>query len=167
MNGVDEIVIDCNAKGALFIYAETTHKLTDLEEGKPNYGELRKMVIPTCDYSKGLSSFPLFMVQFTRFECGGVAMGVASHHHVADGIAHTYIINYFLRFIQGRDIPVAPVFDRSAVRQLAPRNPPQVKFRHLEYEPSLPPLPPNSSTGFEPISTMHLHSALPLELIGF
>ncbi|XP_057538147.1 anthranilate N-benzoyltransferase protein 2-like [Amaranthus tricolor] len=97
------------------------------------------MVIPTCDYSKGLSSFPLFMVQFTRFKCGGVCMGIATHHHVNDGSACAYFVNSWTRIARGLELLVLPVHERSAIPQFSTYEPTQVKFRHLEYEPSIPP----------------------------
>ncbi|XP_021750204.1 anthranilate N-benzoyltransferase protein 3-like [Chenopodium quinoa] len=101
------------------------------------------MVNPTWDYTKGLSSIPLIMVQFTRFKCGSVCMGVAMHHHIGDGIAYAYFISSWARLSRGLDLAVFPVHERSLIHHLAPRNPPQVKFRHLEFEPRLPPLSPN------------------------
>ena len=64
--------IDCNDEGALFVEAETTeYSLSDFGGFEPTL-ELKKLVTPSWDYSKGLSSIPLFMVQLTRFKCGGV-----------------------------------------------------------------------------------------------
>ncbi|KAL9240913.1 hypothetical protein vseg_015079 [Gypsophila vaccaria] len=44
------IEIDCNAKGALFVEVETSHNVADFGEFIPN-DVLRKLVIPSCDYS--------------------------------------------------------------------------------------------------------------------
>lgn len=55
-----ETEIECNAHGVLFIEAEAPHLLTDFGDFKLNT-EFRRMVIPTWDYSKGLSSIPLFI----------------------------------------------------------------------------------------------------------
>ncbi|KAL9240914.1 hypothetical protein vseg_015080 [Gypsophila vaccaria] len=98
--------IDCNVDGALFIEAESICDLTDLgNETKPNT-ELKNKLFPTCDYSKGLSWIPLLMVQLTRFKCGGVCLGFAQHHHVADGSSHVLFINSWARLAKGLDINV-------------------------------------------------------------
>ena len=132
------IEINCNTQGVLFVEVQTFLVLTNFKNYKSNI-ELRKMVIPTCDYSKGLSSFPLFMVQFTRFKCGGVCMGIATHHHVNDGSACAYFVNSWTRIARGLELLVLPVHERSAIPQFSTYEPTQVKFRHLEYEPSIPP----------------------------
>ncbi|XP_021735737.1 anthranilate N-benzoyltransferase protein 1-like [Chenopodium quinoa] len=129
--------IDCNAKGVLFIEAESTKALADFGDYLRLDSQLRKVVFPKCDYSRGLSSFPLLLVQLTRFKCSSVCLGYAPHHHVADGSSNFHFLNSWARLARGLDLNVYPVHDRATY--LAPRNPPQVMFRHLEYEPSLPP----------------------------
>lgn len=137
--------IDCNAKGALFIEAEATQALAEFGDYSNTDSELRKLVFPTCDYSEGVSSFPLLLVQLTRFDCGGVCLGFAQHHHVGDGPSHMHFINSWARLAKGLDLSVQPIHERASY--LAPRHPPQVKFQHLEYEPPLPPLVPSSLSG--------------------
>ncbi|KAL2935614.1 Anthranilate N-benzoyltransferase protein 2 [Bienertia sinuspersici] len=124
----NEIEIECNAQGVLFVEAETPHLLSDLGDGVDLIkidSELRKKVVPTWDYSKGLSSIPLLMVQFTRFKCGGVCLGVARHHHICDGTAYTYFIQSWSRIARGLQLSTLPVHDRSCIQQLTPRRPPK------------------------------------------
>ncbi|KAK9707339.1 hypothetical protein RND81_07G190500 [Saponaria officinalis] len=130
--------IDCNAEGVLFVEAETECDLTDLgSETNPNT-ELKKELFPTCDYSKGLSSMPLLMVQLTRFKCGGVCLGIAQHHNAADGSSYGFFVNSWARLTKGLDIKVMPVHDR--FKYVAPRNPPRFELLDSNYfEPSLPP----------------------------
>ncbi|KAK9707333.1 hypothetical protein RND81_07G189900 [Saponaria officinalis] len=131
--------IDCNAEGALFIEANTKCSLTDLgREINPNT-ELRKELFPTCDYSIGLSLIPLLMVQLTRFKCGGVCLGFAQHHHVADGLSHVLFINSWAKLASGVNIDIMPDHDR--FKYVAPRDPPRFEFLDSSFiEPSLPPL---------------------------
>ncbi|XP_021747201.1 anthranilate N-benzoyltransferase protein 2-like [Chenopodium quinoa] len=143
-NKTGRIEIDCNAKGASFIEVETTHVLTDFGDFKPS-PELRKVVFPKYGYAGGLSSSPLLMVQLTRFKCGGISLGFVQHHHVADGASHVHFINSWARLTKGLDLDVLPFHDR--YNCFAPRDPPQIKFQHLEYEPPLPPLPPKVFSG--------------------
>ncbi|XP_047973467.1 rosmarinate synthase-like [Salvia hispanica] len=76
------IEINCNAEGVLFMEAECDATLDDLGgfASKPN-----SSLVPTVDYSRGISTFPLFLVQLTRFKCGGVSLGFANEHHLSDG----------------------------------------------------------------------------------
>uniref|UniRef100_A0A803MA99 Uncharacterized protein n=1 Tax=Chenopodium quinoa TaxID=63459 RepID=A0A803MA99_CHEQI len=134
--------IDCNAVGALFVEVKTTHTLADLGVG------FRKIAISTCDYSAGLSSIPLLMVQITRFKCGSVCMGFTTHHHIVDALASAYFVVSWARVARGLELDVLPFHDRAAY--VAPRVPTQIKFRHLEYEPPFPSLPPKTLTGEMP-----------------
>ncbi|KAL2931974.1 Anthranilate N-benzoyltransferase protein 1 [Bienertia sinuspersici] len=131
--------IDCNAEGALFIEAESPQTLAEFGDYTKLECQLRKFVFPTCDYSNGLSSFPLLLVQVTRFKCGSVSLGFAQHHHVADGFSHLHFINSWARLAKGLEIVIEPVHDRATY--LSPRQPPLVQFQHLEYDPPLPPMP--------------------------
>ncbi|XP_021724110.1 shikimate O-hydroxycinnamoyltransferase-like [Chenopodium quinoa] len=151
-NGKGRIEIDCNAKGALFIEVETTHELDDFGDFTPS-SELRKVVFPTYDYVGGLSSFPLLMVQLTRFKCGGVSLGIVHHHHVADGASCAHLINSWARLVRGLDLAVQPFHNRASC--LSPSDPSQGKtmFRHLEYEPPLPPVPIKDLSGALPTVT--------------
>ncbi|KAL2935533.1 Anthranilate N-benzoyltransferase protein 3 [Bienertia sinuspersici] len=115
----NEIEIECNAHGVLFVEAETPRLLSDWGDGVDFIkvdSELRKKVVPTWDYSKGLSSIPLLMS--------------------------------WSRIARGLQLSTLPIHDRSCIQQLTPRRPPQVNFHHLEYDPPLPPLPP-THTGNE------------------
>uniref|UniRef100_A0A803MBW2 anthranilate N-benzoyltransferase n=1 Tax=Chenopodium quinoa TaxID=63459 RepID=A0A803MBW2_CHEQI len=137
--------IDCNAKGALFIDAESIHALVDFGDYLRLDFQLKEVVFPVCDYTGGLSSFPLLLVQATHFSCGSVCLGFAQHQHVGDGTSQLHFINSWARLAKGLDLSVQPIHDR--VNYLISRDPPQVKFRHLEYEPSLPSLPPKGLSG--------------------
>ncbi|XP_021747231.1 anthranilate N-benzoyltransferase protein 2-like [Chenopodium quinoa] len=137
--------IDCNAKGVVFVEAESTKALADFGDYLSPDPQLMKGVFPTCDYSGGVNSFPILLVQLTRFKCGSICLGFATHHRVCDGSSHYDFVNSWARLVRGLDLDVYPVHDR--VAYLAPRNPPQVKFRHLEYEPSIPTLAPKGLSG--------------------
>ncbi|KAH9622546.1 hypothetical protein KSS87_003049, partial [Heliosperma pusillum] len=134
----DRYVIDCNAKGVLFVEAETKHRLDEFDEFVPG-AKTRELMIPKCDYKVELSSIPLLMVQVTWFKCGALGVGFAGHHHVADGASNTDFFVKLMRLAGGSSLTVSPVFDRV---HLAPREPPCVKFQHsLEFDPIVPSLP--------------------------
>ncbi|KAK9749206.1 hypothetical protein RND81_02G109500 [Saponaria officinalis] len=137
---MDRYEINCNTMGVLFVEAETNLTLKDLNGFDPS-ATLRELLIPECDYTRDISLIPLFMMQVTWFKCGGLGLGIAAHHHIADGYANTNFIAKLFRMIAGLDLLVSPVHDRIHV---APRDPVDIKFQHLhEFNPIGPSLPTN------------------------
>ncbi|KAG4144705.1 hypothetical protein ERO13_D05G054200v2 [Gossypium hirsutum] len=138
--GLDEngrLEILCNAEGVLWIEAETTSAMDDLEGFTPS-SELRKLV-PTVDYSGDISSYPLVMAQVTTFKCGGVCLGIATHHTLTDGTTALHFINSWSELARGLpQISMPPLIDRTLLRA---RVPPIPRFHHLEYDP-----PPSLNT---------------------
>ncbi|KAJ4844057.1 hypothetical protein Tsubulata_029248, partial [Turnera subulata] len=122
------IEIDCNAKGALFIEAETDSPTSDLGDFMPS-PELRQLV-PTIDYSD-ITLHPLVLFQITKFSCGGVCLGVAFHHTVADGQGALHFINSWASLARGQPISCPPRLDRTILRA---RDPPRPTFHHVEYD---------------------------------
>ncbi|KAF4353709.1 hypothetical protein F8388_024278 [Cannabis sativa] len=53
--------IDCNEEGVLFVTAETTAVIDDFGDFAPT-PQLRRLT-PTVDYSLGISSYPLLLIQ--------------------------------------------------------------------------------------------------------
>ncbi|KAM2182769.1 hypothetical protein COP2_034097 [Malus domestica] len=123
--------IDCNAEGVLFVVAETTSVDLDyLGNFAPTY-EFSSL-IPSVDSSVGLSSYPLLVVQVTRFKCGGVALGVGMAHCVADGVSGFHFVNTWSDMARGNldDLTnIPPYMDRTL---LCARDPPQL---NVEYQP--------------------------------
>ncbi|TYG66202.1 hypothetical protein ES288_D06G249000v1 [Gossypium darwinii] len=132
-NGRLEIL--CNAEGVLWIEAETTSAMDDLDGFTP-CSKLRKLV-PTADYSGDISSYPLIMAQVTTLKCGGVCLGIATHHTLTDGTTTLHFINSWSEMARGLpQISMPPLIDRTLLRA---RVPPIPRFHHLEYDrpPSL------------------------------
>ncbi|KAJ0833896.1 putative quinate O-hydroxycinnamoyltransferase [Helianthus annuus] len=109
------IEIDCQGQGVLFVEAESDGVVDDFGDFAPTL-ELRKL-IPAVDYSQGIESYPLLVLQVTYFKCGGVSLGVGMQHHAADGASGLHFI------------------DRTLLRA---RDPPQPAFDHIEYQPAPP-----------------------------
>ncbi|KAI3455220.1 hypothetical protein Pfo_011883 [Paulownia fortunei] len=124
------IAIDCNAEGVLFVEAESDGVVDDFGEFAPTL-ELRGL-IPAVDYSQGISTYPLLVLQVTHFKCGGVSMGVGMQHHVADGFSGLHFINTWSDMARGLDITIPPFVDRTLLRA---SDPPQPQFKHIEYHP--------------------------------
>uniref|UniRef100_A0AAU6MX23 Rosmarinate synthase n=1 Tax=Ocimum basilicum TaxID=39350 RepID=A0AAU6MX23_OCIBA len=124
------IEIDCNAEGVLFVEAESDGTVDDYGDFAPTL-ELRRL-IPAVDYSQGISAYPLLVLQVTFFKCGGVSLGVGMQHHAADGFSGLHFINTWSDMARGLDITLPPFIDRTLLRA---RDPPQLQFKHIEYQP--------------------------------
>ncbi|XP_028124854.1 shikimate O-hydroxycinnamoyltransferase-like [Camellia sinensis] len=105
------IEIDCNAEGVLFVEAVTEACVDDFGDFAPTL-ELRQL-IPTVDYSGGISSYPLLVLQVTYFKCGGVSLGVGMQHHVADGASGLHFVNTWSDMTHGLDLTIPPFIDRT------------------------------------------------------
>ncbi|PPD95793.1 hypothetical protein GOBAR_DD07182 [Gossypium barbadense] len=129
-NGRLEII--CNGEGVLFVEAETTsvmeHLIGDFTE---NHQVLS--LVPKVDYSEGISSYPLIVLQVTKFKCGGVCLGVGIQHTLGDGAAALHFINSWADTSRGLTPAIAPFIDRTLLRA---RDPPTPKLHHVEYDPS-------------------------------
>lgn len=130
------VEIDCNGEGVLLVEAETTGVIDDFGDFAPTL-ELRQL-IPAVDYSGGIETYPLLVLQVTRFKCGGVSLGVGMQHHAADGFSGLHFINTWSDMARGLDLTVPPFIDRTLLRA---RDPPQPVFEHIEYK-----LPPTMKT---------------------
>ncbi|KAL1817727.1 shikimate O-hydroxycinnamoyltransferase [Daucus carota subsp. sativus] len=130
------VEIDCNAKGVLYVEAESDNVVDDYGDFRPSL-ELRRLV-PEVDYSGDISSCPLFIAQVTRFKCGGVALGCGVHHTLSDGLSSLHFINTWSDISRGLSIAIPPFIDRTLLRA---RDPPTPVFDHVEYHP-----PPSLNT---------------------
>ncbi|KAJ8553563.1 hypothetical protein K7X08_024241 [Anisodus acutangulus] len=124
------IEIDCKGQGVLFVEAESDGVVDDFGDFAPTL-ELRRL-IPAVDYSQGIHSYALLVLQITHFKCGGVSLGVGMQHHAADGASGLHFINTWSDMARGLDLTIPPFIDRTLLRA---RDPPQPQFPHVEYQP--------------------------------
>nr|QQH14913.1 shikimate O-hydroxycinnamoyltransferase isoform 1 [Cirsium japonicum] len=127
------IEIDCRGQGVLFVEADSDGVIDDFGDFAPTL-ELRKL-IPAVDYSAGIESYSLLVLQVTYFRCGGVSLGVGMQHHAADGASGLHFINAWSDMARGLDLTVQPFIDRTLLRA---RDPPVPVFQHVEYQPAPP-----------------------------
>ncbi|EOY20479.1 Hydroxycinnamoyl CoA shikimate/quinate hydroxycinnamoyltransferase [Theobroma cacao] len=146
-NGRLEII--CNAKGVLFMEVETTSIMDDLVQDFTDGSKVPQLV-PKMDYSGGISSYPLLGLQeqVTTFKCGGISLGVSFDHTLTDGSSGLHFINSWANTVRGLSPSIVPFLDRTLLRA---RNPPTLKFRHVEFKPS-PPLQIMFSTSESQVS---------------
>ncbi|CAJ1951449.1 unnamed protein product [Sphenostylis stenocarpa] len=124
------VEIDCDGQGVLFVEAETCSVIDDFGDFAPTL-ELRQL-IPAVDYSQGIETYPLLVLQVTRFKCGGASLGVGMQHHAADGASGLHFINTWSDVARGLDVSIPPFIDRTILRA---RDPPRPAFDHIEYKP--------------------------------
>ncbi|KAJ7961520.1 spermidine hydroxycinnamoyl transferase-like [Quillaja saponaria] len=90
-------------------------------------------LVPKVDYhSNSIVDLPLLMVQLTRFSCGGLCVGVAISHSLADGLAAVQFINSWAKLaredrLEEKDLPF---LDRTVLKSSEPPMAP--RFEHTE-----------------------------------
>ncbi|KAK1407115.1 hypothetical protein QVD17_38726 [Tagetes erecta] len=127
------IEIDCRGQGVLFVEAESDGVIDEFGDFAPTL-ELRRL-IPVVDYSLGLETYPLLVLQVTYFKCGGVSLGVGMQHHAADGASGLHFINAWSDMARGLGLSLEPFIDRTLLQA---RDPPRPVFEHVEYQPAPP-----------------------------
>ncbi|KAL0722940.1 hypothetical protein Bca4012_037539 [Brassica carinata] len=139
------IEIDCNAAGALFIVADTPSVIDDLGDFAPSVN--LSQLVHQVDYSPGIHTFPLLVLQVIFFKCGGASLGVGIQHHVGDGFSGIHFISSWSDMARGLHLTLPPFIDRTLLRA---REPPRAIFHHVEYQPSpsmkIPLHPDNNTT---------------------
>ncbi|XP_047960767.1 rosmarinate synthase-like isoform X2 [Salvia hispanica] len=125
------IVINCNGEGAFFMEAMCDAEMDELGGFSPRPDI---SLVPAIDYSNDISSFPLFLVQLTRFKCGGVSLSFSNEHHLSDGMSSHHFVNTWSEMVRGliTSATVPPYLDRHV---LAARDPPRPVFPHVEHHP--------------------------------
>ncbi|GMI93638.1 hydroxycinnamoyl-CoA shikimate/quinate hydroxycinnamoyl transferase [Hibiscus trionum] len=139
--GLDQsgrLEITCNAEGALFVEAETSSVMEHLIGDFTDNSQVFRLV-PQVNYSREMSSYPLLLVQVTKFKCGGVCLGIGFQHTLGDATSAVHFINTWADITRGSLPAVTPFIDRTLLRA---RVPPTPTFHHVEYDPS-PPLKTN------------------------
>ncbi|KAL6195085.1 hypothetical protein ACLB2K_030706 [Fragaria x ananassa] len=126
------IEINCNAEGVLFVVADSSSSARDYADLKTCL-ESGRWLIPAVDYSAGISSYPLLVVQVTYLKCGGVALGIGVEHSTADGFAALHFIKAWSDMARGVDLAIPPTIDRTLLRARDPPQPLPNHNHHVEY----------------------------------
>lgn len=131
--GGSTLVLNCNANGVLLIEAESDAVLADLGDFSPT-PEFNHLV-PSVDYGDPIEDIPLLVGQLTKLRCGGISLGFAISHVVADGQGLCNFLFEWARLACGKPLSSAPFHDRSVLR---PGEPPR-GGRVFEYSRHYPP----------------------------
>ncbi|MED6133056.1 hypothetical protein PIB30_024735 [Stylosanthes scabra] len=94
--------MDCNAKGAMLLHAESTKTLAEYGEFSPNDDAIKEL-IPKIDYSQPIEDIPLLLAQVTKFGGHGnaVAIATAISHPMSDGVSSIQFINSWAKLTRG------------------------------------------------------------------
>ncbi|KAJ3695647.1 hypothetical protein LUZ60_001024 [Juncus effusus] len=124
--------VNCNGQGVVFVVARSEIESDWFADFRPS-DEGRKMFVPVSDESD--EKRPLLMVQVTFLKCGGVVLGSAMDHALADGPTALHFLQTWARIARGESINITqPFLDRTL---LLARNPPKPLYEHTEYSQTL------------------------------
>ncbi|XP_076941542.1 spermidine coumaroyl-CoA acyltransferase-like [Bidens hawaiensis] len=92
--------------------------------------EFVELLVPNPDRETFLTN--LFILQVTRFSCGGYTLGASVHHALCDGLGATLFFNAMAELARGAvNVTVEPVWERSKL--LVPREPARTEFPIEEF----------------------------------
>ncbi|KAM7523614.1 hypothetical protein LguiA_013516 [Lonicera macranthoides] len=138
--------VDRNPIGAQFLVAESEATIEYFGDFHPT-PELRALV-PLVDSKAPLHEQPLLLVQVTKLSCGGICLGTAISHVMADGPSGSHFITEWARIARGEQLSNPPFLDRTILQVKDSLLPPS--FEHPEYSP--PPLLVGRSDAMEEIT---------------
>ncbi|QHN76410.1 hypothetical protein HN51_053964 [Arachis hypogaea] len=131
----DRLKLDCNAKGAMLLEAQSNKSMAEYGDFSPN--QPIKELIPTVDYSRPIEELPLLLAQITRFKelQEGIAIGIALSHPLCDGLAGIHFINSWAKMSRGETLEASelPFHDRTLLKPSHPLSSP--RFDHAEIKP--------------------------------
>ncbi|CAM6106076.1 unnamed protein product [Calypogeia fissa] len=140
-------VIALNGQGPAWIDAVADVPLVSMMPFNPGWN-LLEFVPPNR------SAEELLMVQVTKFSCGGITLGIARHHQIADGEAASGFMDAWVAAVKGLTPLGSPIHDRSI---LMARDPPQPKFEHVEYKKPPPKPETEPPVEYPPLSIKKFH----------
>jgi hypothetical protein len=115
---LDASTIDCNDDGGFFIEARCDSPLSDFLN-KPNYETLDQF-LPTAEpETMELCKGSMWLVKFTKFNCGGTTISVSLTHKIADIAALLTLLKSWTETCRGSAEPILPDFTGSSL--LPPR----------------------------------------------
>lgn len=74
---------------------------------------------------------PCFLLQVTKFRCGGFILGLAMNHCMFDGLGAMEFVNSWGETARGVPLSVPPFLDRTMLKS---RSPPMIEFPHYEFK---------------------------------
>ncbi|XVE62371.1 hypothetical protein DITRI_Ditri06bG0113100 [Diplodiscus trichospermus] len=127
-----KLMVHCSGEGALFIEADADVTLEEFGDAlQPPFPCLDELIYDVRG-SEGMLNCPLLLIQVTRLKCGGFVVGIRVNHVMSDGQGVNQFMFAMAEMAHGAVTPsIPPIWERHLLD--AP-NPPQVTFRHHEYD---------------------------------
>ncbi|RHN58654.1 putative shikimate O-hydroxycinnamoyltransferase [Medicago truncatula] len=98
------IELNCNAKGVMFLEAQSTKTLAQLGDLAPNNDDTKYEFVPKIDYTQPLEEIPLLIVQLTKLFQHGVVIGISLCHILGDGLAAISFINSWAKLCRNETL---------------------------------------------------------------
>lgn len=106
--------IDCDDQGAEFVVASVDVSLAGLHTTSFEPCEFFNKLARYAKHDVAQShEIPLLSFQITKFTCGGLAIGYAHSHALADGQSMWHLMNSWAECARNEGISVKPVHDRT------------------------------------------------------
>jgi len=153
--------LHCNNKGVYFLEATCDVSLKHL--GDFDSTHVVQKLVPKVNYDVPIEDVPLLAVQFTKFPCGPLTLGLAMCRAVLDGASAANFINSWAILAKNRktlDSSLIPFLDKTLLDSKILHLPP--RFQHHEFSP--PPLWENSSNNSTHVSKNPLFATTMLKL---
>ncbi|XVE65258.1 hypothetical protein DITRI_Ditri07aG0166700 [Diplodiscus trichospermus] len=115
----DAATVDCNDEGAFFVEANVNVQLSEFLD-QPDFNLMDYFLPATDPETMEMSNGALFLVRFTGFTCGGVAIGISLTHKLADLSALITLLQSWSSVYRGLSDPVTPCL--IGEKFLAPRD---------------------------------------------
>ncbi|XP_042509682.1 spermidine hydroxycinnamoyl transferase-like [Macadamia integrifolia] len=125
--------LDCNSMGAQLFEAESDAEISDFGDFTPT--PKMEDLIPPIDYTLPINELPIFLVQLTRFSCGGISVCAAISHSVIDGFSSMQLMNTWAKVSRGGDLDTPPPLIDSRLLRRSEHYPAAPRFKHPEFSP--------------------------------
>ncbi|XP_071904883.1 hydroxycinnamoyl-CoA:piscidic acid hydroxycinnamoyltransferase-like [Coffea arabica] len=106
------VELQCNSMGALLVEAQSELKIQDFGDFCPT-PQIRALIPPIDNNNTPLHEIPLLLAQITKFACGGVSIGLAVSHVIADGHSGCHFVSEWAKIARGEKSDDQPFLDRT------------------------------------------------------
>ncbi|KAF3449615.1 hypothetical protein FNV43_RR10346 [Rhamnella rubrinervis] len=131
----NNLMVDCNGQGVLFIESDTDVKLHQLDHPIRSPFPFLDQILYNVPGSDGILGCPLLLIQVTRLKCGDFILTIRMNHPMFDGFGVQQFLNALTEMARGAKEPsIAPVWQREFLNN---RNPPRITCVHNEFDENM------------------------------